>query len=885
MLSGVALPKASYWHMPLSLLLIQRIYILGVISRADQASVATGGIAYTIAHEIGHFLSLYHVWNSNGQEVEGTTCGDDEVDDTPPTRGHFSCGNTQLYDTVCSSGYFKEYDSADYYHITRLTGNIESNRVVTTGSATSFPDSITIVGQSFIPDTTDFLQNITVRVGADSRSGDVTSMSLYTIGGALVGTSTNTQTITPGQILTYNFPTTIQLVANSSYKFVINRVSGGIGLFSFDVNDSNKYAGGTLYRGTTANTSVSSSDLYFAVKATVRNVAANLTSNKTVWNNSTLTGGPSIIGQTITVGTAGVAIRSIKLIFSTTSLAGDSVALGIYDAAGSLVATSDGHRVIAGDATTFAFQLPVLTAYKTYKFVINKVKGAGVFSVQLNNTNPYSGGVMYSGPNAATPVPGSDLYFDIAITRLRRFDYPDTNNTQNIMDYSSCNSEMFTKGQIARMRATLRSDVGNRYKLISDANLARTGVLDTVTGNFITPPDITPTALFTVNRNFTCQGSGPITFTNRSYNDTIASATWNFDKGADVPTSSTIANATPTFNDTGWVTATLIVSGNNTPGSSTYTRKDLVYVASPNGITPYVEEFNPGNQLGKFPVFNYFDNPNYRWELYNAGVFDFTSIRFKNYDIRDKASVLNGLALNTAPQSPRGLFADFYTPAYNLDVAPFDNKCFLSFFSAGAFRTNKPNEMNDSLLISYSTNCGQTWSTLGKLKYGDLANNGYRDDQFVPQYNEWKEQSFAVPFSARSANTYFRFRYFPGTDNAYLRFGGLDFGTGNNFYLDRLAVTANPLGVVNGVIVKLGMSVQPNPTSGAATIRLNGGDNSIAEVNVTDVTGKLVFHTSAVRKATTTEIEIPASAIAAKGMYLVHVVTNGATQTQKLVAY
>ena len=61
--------------------------------------------------------------------------------------------------------------------------------------------------------------------------------------------------------------------------------------------------------------------------------------------------------------------------------------------------------------------------------------------------------------------------------------------------------------------------------------------------------------------------------------------------------------------------------------------------------------------------------------------------------------------------------------------------------------------------------------------------------------------------------------------------------------------------------------------------------NSTADVNVTDVTGKLVYHTSIVRKNTTTEIEIPAAAISVKGMYLVHVVTNGATETQKLVAY
>ena len=36
---------------------------------------------------------------------------------------------------------------------------------------------------------------------------------------------------------------------------------------------------------------------------------------------------------------------------------------------------------------------------------------------------------------------------------------------------------------------------------------------------------------------------------------------------------------------------------------------------------------------------------------------------------------------------------------------------------------------------------------------------------------------------------------------------------------------------------------------------------------------------------TSTRTQIPATAIAVKGMYLVKVVTNGATETQKLVVY
>lgn len=853
----------------------------GVISRADQATVVGNGTEYTLAHEIGHFLYLYHLWSNNGREVEDTICGDDEVDDTPPTLGHFSCGTAKLYDTTCSKGYFKDYDSVEFYHMTGSTGlvpyNATSNSSVIYNSGTE-----NVIGQSFTTGLTgDSLQTISVRVSTGSLAGGTTSLSLYGSGGSLIATSTNTQTATAGQTLTYSF-SGITLSALTSYKFVVNRVSG-LGVFSLDINTSNPYAGGTMFTGSGASSSASGSDLYFSISGKAGTIAANTVSNGSIVYNA----GPNNIGQTFTTGPAGVALQTISVRVDASSNTGDSTTMSIYDPAGNLVANStNGNKITAGATLTYNFSLPILSGNTTYKFVINKVSGPGMlFTLEANNANPYSGGTLYGGNNGSTAVPGSDLYFTLSISRLRRYDYPDTNNTQNIMDYSSCNAENFTKGQVARMRAALRSDVGNRNNLIDTANLVRTGVMDG-SGNILPPSDITPTALFTLSRPFTCANSTQgVIFTNRSYNDTIATADWTFTKSA-TPNSSSLTLVNNTFSDTGWVTASLTVTGNNTSGSSTYTRSDLLYVADPNPIDPnYIEDFNPSEMRGHFPIFNYFGNPTYKWEMSNnAGFYDNTSIKFGNYDPRDQASVVSGQALNTATQSPRGLYADFYTPAY--DLTTFGGNCFLDFYSAGAYRTTKTSYMNDTLLISYSSNCGLTWTKLTTVTRGDLANNGYRPESFLPTYmGEWKEHSISIPNAARTNQIYFRFRYLPGTDNAYLRYSGLDFGTGNNFYMDRIGVTANPLEVKNGVIVKLGMSIHPNPTSGAATIRLNGGDNSTAEVNVTDVTGKLVYHTSVVRKNTTTEIEIPAAAISVKGMYLVHVVTNGATETQKLVAY
>ncbi|MEW6468358.1 MAG: M43 family zinc metalloprotease [Bacteroidota bacterium] len=45
--------------------------------------------ARTLTHEIGHYLSLSHLWGSNNDPEQ--VCGDDGILDTPPTRGHVSC--------------------------------------------------------------------------------------------------------------------------------------------------------------------------------------------------------------------------------------------------------------------------------------------------------------------------------------------------------------------------------------------------------------------------------------------------------------------------------------------------------------------------------------------------------------------------------------------------------------------------------------------------------------------------------------------------------------------------------------------------------------------------------------------------------------------------
>lgn len=456
-----------------------------------------------------------------------------------------------------------------------------------------------------------------------------------------------------------------------------------------------------------------------------------------------------------------------------------------------------------------------------------------------------------------------DLYdTDCALGYVRNnINYPDTTNTQNVMDYANC-SIMFTKGQVERMRAALRNATGNRNNLWTTANL-------TTTGAMAPRPAMAPVADFSVSRPFYCAGGTLplITFTNRTWNDTLNSASWTFSNGATNATSTTLATLTNNFSTPGWVTVTLNANGKNGTNSVT---KQIFYAANPNAMNPagYTEEFTTGSStIDQYPIFDYY-NTGRKWELTNTGYNDNAAIRYINKDTRTGNGQLTG--------SPDGDHADFFTPGFDLSGAAFATNCNLTFMTAGAYRAT--GSQNDVLEITYSKDCGLSWVPMDSITGSAIGNNSVTTADFVPQNaNQWVARSRSIPVAARSPKTFFRFRYKPGVN------ANTTLGTGNNFYLDRLSITGLPTGV-NGVeLNETGMEIAPNPTSGDAFILLKGAGNGTVYVQITDITGKNVYSAQRQASGDIFRIDIPASNIYAKGMYLVKVVAGARTFTKKLV--
>jgi hypothetical protein len=537
-------------------------------------------------------------------------------------------------------------------------------------------------------------------------------------------------------------------------------------------------------------------------------------------------------------------------------------------------------------SVVLGFSIPVDTL--NYKLVLTE--NPGLRRDTANTLFPRDIPLVISIGNSASDN-RYNYFYNWRITHgyvMNGVDYPDTTNTQNIMDYADCPIN-FTDGQVKRMRAALASSAGNRNRLVSELTALKTGIAVFKPGtnpadsifDYGMKLDLPPVPDFSVERgsginpgsHYMCaNGVREFIFRNRSWGDTIESVQFEF-AGANPQTSTnTTSNIAVKTSQPGWMTVKLTAKGNNS-GSTTIERQP-VYAADPNyKINPmagYFQEFNADGDMDKWPMFNYYNN-SFKWQATNVGFYDNTGIMYTTWDARAFPQTLVG--------TPQGDFDDFFTPAFDLSGMT-SGDCNLNFMYSGAYRTTNILAMNDTMEIAYSTNCGESWQTFSILGKQELANKGNVPIAYAPQYQgDWALKSINIPQNARSGQTFFRFRYRPGVDPAS------QVGTGNNFYMDRINVSPFPLGVNTIMGNEKNISLVPNPTTDATNLVINNSGNNSANISVVDMTGKVIYRSSHSLINGVNRIEIPAAAIQVKGIYMVQVQMGNNVQTEKLVKY
>ncbi len=82
--------------------------IIALHNYVGSIGTSNGNNQYTLTHEIGHWLNLNHTWGNTNQP--GVACGDDNVTDTPVTKGFTNCpsGSNAM---ICTPGVVENYQN------------------------------------------------------------------------------------------------------------------------------------------------------------------------------------------------------------------------------------------------------------------------------------------------------------------------------------------------------------------------------------------------------------------------------------------------------------------------------------------------------------------------------------------------------------------------------------------------------------------------------------------------------------------------------------------------------------------------------------------------------------------------------------------------------
>lgn len=847
----------------------------------------------TIPHEFGHIFNLYHTWGNHAYTTDCT--GDDEVDDTPPTTGHYAsgspwgataagaCNATTLYDTSCTNS------------VTNLA------KILLDTALSPMPGTDVNVGFDYYPRTNLTVQSIKIYPSTIGDEFEIThskynkNTNSYDILDVIKTKSGKVGKANLGASATQAIASHTNPDARASIFF---NASKALWIDSFKIYPSTVGDSFTIqllkkdnsvlksYVGKTTTSSAAQTVPFAAFVPADNDYRLKITRNPGLRCDSIFTTTNYNIPGTINFGNeldttgAGSGYRGRYNYFYDWSVRYD--ALTITDDTAQIV--SLGYKVVPD--TTYRIQVT-----KNPGLRHDEVKGAAyVRSVSciIDIKNDTSAGYY------------NYLYdLNIRYGYIRNcIDYPDTVNTQNIMDYSNC-PRMFTKQQVIRMRQTLASNTANRDRLTIDTTHVRTGILDHIGGSYGQRIDMKAVPEVSVERPLAGGGERtyfqcaerPFYFRNRSWRDTVTGSKFEFTNSPSLgsPYTQTTVNINQLFNttfgQTGWVDVTMNVTDNNGRDTSV-TFKNLVYAADGNNpVVPdqgFYMEFNQNDNNAnanpdKWPMFNYYNN-DHKWQLLdNVGFYDKTCISYRNYDSRITPDAYVG--------TPKGDYDDFFTPAF--DLSGFTGDCNLNFMSSGAFRTSSAVLMKDTLEISYSTNCGQTWKKLKVMTNADIGNKGTVSIPYSPLWHgDWALRSYPIPAGDRGSKVFFRFRFKPGADDVSGGFASLTLpGTGNNFYIDRINISPYPTGVNTLLDNDRNIALAPNPTNGNTYVVIKNSSNETANIIVTDVTGKVVFQTSEQLAGSISRVEIPAAAIAVKGVYLVRVKAGENTMTEKLVSY
>jgi len=416
-------------------------------------------------------------------------------------------------------------------------------------------------------------------------------------------------------------------------------------------------------------------------------------------------------------------------------------------------------------------------------------------------------------------------------------DVPD--QTRNYLDYvDDAHMDMFTAGQRTRVNYFMDNDPF-RSKLYSDSNQMSTG-----TGKY-GPLE----SEFHANRIVTCAG-GQVSFSDYSMN-TSTQWEWSFPGGS--PSTSTDENPIITYNAAGSYDVTLIVSNNGSTDTSI--RSSYIFVEDSVYTIPFSEDF----EGSVFPPINWQlvdpdsgGTDNQTWnQSTTVGGFGLSSQSatlffnlYRKYNQKD-ALILPPIDLNNMETAEM---------TFSVAYEPFDSLYWL-----------------DTLVISVSSDCGNSWTEVYRKGGEDLSTYITMGSFFIPDSNEWRIDTVNISAAAQSTAS-IKFE----TINKY----------GNNIYIDDITIDGVPLSVAEDPLNN-SLNLYPNPVHDQLQIDLGNNYSGDVEIRFFDLTGRELHRITEIHNLGegVLSIDMSKTGINSPGIYIVEISTSTLFVSKKLIVY
>ncbi len=180
--------------------------------------------------------------------------------------------------------------------------------------------------------------------------------------------------------------------------------------------------------------------------------------------------------------------------------------------------------------------------------------------------------------------------------------------------------------------------------------------------------------------------------------------------------------------------------------------------------------------------------------------------------------------MNHFDNDANGEIDEFVIPAYDLSglaSITFTFDVAYALYTAGG-------TFSDTLEVLVSDDCGSTWETVYKKSNPDLQTAPVTPSSFVPEANEWRNESINLNSYLGSSQLFIKFRTISDYEN--------------NLYVDNINLNdGQQIGIIENSN-DFNLAVFPNPTSDIINVRYNISKKGIGKLVIYDILGRDIYH-------------------------------------------